>query len=415
MSKSTLRRVLPLVLIPAVILGALGYLWSVSGDRRGPLTASGTVEGVEVFFGPESSGRVTGVSVEEGDRVAAGDPLFRLDAALLQAQRDLVAAGGKAAIASARMNLLTAEQALDQLYEDAPVKAGQAEVELANARDALDDAERRRSYQQQGRRATEETIEGVEAQLELAKEAVRRANEALNRVEDRAKSDPERAAAEAALYEARKSRDALQTNLNWYQGEPTDIDQAILDAAVASARARLTRAEVEWNKWKAGPDPDQLALRRTALGQAQAQLELAQAKAASELATIDLQLEKLEVRSSVDGTVISRAIEPGEVLIPGAVAIAVRQSGVLKLTVFVPEDRYGEIAVGDPAKVEVDTFPGELFQAKVTRIADQAEFTPRNVQTEEGRRLMVFAVELDLIDPQGRLRAGMPADVTFGS
>jgi multidrug resistance efflux pump len=151
------------------------------------------------------------------------------------------------------------------------------------------------------------------------------------------------------------------------------------------------------------------------LGQAQAQLELAQARAASELATIDLQLEKLEVRSSVDGTVISRAIEPGEVLIPGAVAIAVRQSGILKLAVFVPEDRYGEIAVGDPAQVEIDTFPGELFQAEVTRIADQAEFTPRNVQTEEGRRLMVFAVELDLIDPQGRLRAGMPADVTFGS
>lgn len=414
MTQSAVRRYLPLVLIVLLILAALGYLWSVSGERSGPLTASGTVEGLEVFIGAESSGRVIEVLVEEGQPVAAGDALFRLDDELLRVQRDLVAASGKAAVATARLNLITAQQALDRLHEDAPVMAGQAEVELANARDALDDAERRRSYQQKGRRATDETIDGVEAQLELAKEAVRKANEALNRVEDKPTSDPERASAEAALYEARKARDALQTNLNWYRGEPTDIDQAILDAAVSVARARLARAELEWNKWKNGPDPDQLALRQTALAQAQAQLELAQAQAASELASMDLQLSRLEVRSSVDGTVISRAIEPGEVLTPGALAIAVRQKDALRLTVYIAEDRYGQIAVGDRAQVEVDTFPGETFEAEVMRIADEAEFTPRNVQTEEGRRLMVFAVELKLVDPEGRLRAGMPADVTFG-
>jgi HlyD family secretion protein len=415
MHKASIRRFAPLIVLGLLILAALVYLWSVSGDRGGPLTASGTVEGAEVFIGPESSGRVTEVLVQEGQVVRAGDPLFRLDDELLRGQRDLVAASGKAAVVTARMNLLTAEQALDQLYEDAPVLAGQAEVELANARDALDDAERRRSYQQSGRRATDETVEGVEAQLELAKEAVRRANEAFNRVEDKPSSDPEHAAAQAALYEARKARDALQTNLNWYQGEPTDIDQAILDAAVSAAKARLARGELEWNKWKNGPDSDQLALRKMALAQAQAQLELAQAKAASDLTTIDLQLGKLEVRSSVAGTVIARSIEPGEVLTPGAVAVAVRQSDVLKLTVYIAEDRYGQVAVGDRAQVEVDTFPGEIFEAEVSRIADQAEFTPRNVQTAEGRRLMVFAVELRLTDPGGRLKPGMPADVTFGA
>jgi HlyD family secretion protein len=415
MNRASIRRFLPLIVIVLVILAALGYLASVSGVRRGPLTASGTVEGAVVYLGAESGGRVVEVLVQEGESVRAGDPLFRLDDELLRVRRDLVAASGQAAIATARVNLLNAEQALDALYEDAPVRAGQAEVELANARDALDDAERRRSYQQSGRRATDETIEGVEAQLELAKEAVRKANEALNRVEDKPKSDPQRAAAEAALYEARKSRDALQTNLNWYQGEPTDIDQAILDATVAAAKARVARAEIEWNQWKGGPDPDQLALRQAALAQSQAQLELARAQAASELATIDLELDRQEIRSSVDGIVIARSIEPGEVLTPGAVAVAVRRSDVLRLTVYVAEDRYGQIAVGDRARVEVDTFPGESFEAEVTRIADQAEFTPRNVQTEEGRSLMVFAVDLDLLDPEGRLRAGMPADVTFGS
>lgn len=415
MPTSSKKRFLPLVMIVLLILAALIYLWSVSGDHAGPLTASGTVEGTEVRIGSESGGRVVEVLVTEGQVVQAGEVLFRLDDELLRLQRDLVAASGQAAMASARLQLLTAWQALDQLYEDAPLQAAQAEVELANARDVLDDAERRRSYQQKGRRATDETIEGVEAQLELAKEAVRKANNALNRVEDKPTSDPQRAAAEAALYEARQARNALQTNLNWYAGKPTDIDQAILDAAVSAAGARLAKADVEWNKWKTGPDRDVLALRRAALAQGRAQLEMAEAQAESDLASIDLQLDKLQVCASVDGIVVARAVEPGEVLTPGAAAIAIRQQEALTITVFVPEDRYGEIAVGDLASVEVDTFPGVVFEAEVTRIADQAEFTPRNVQTEEGRRITVFAVELTVKDAEGRLKPGMPADVRFES
>jgi hypothetical protein len=61
----------------------------------------------------------------------------------------------------------------------------------------------------------------------------------------------------------------------------------------------------------------------------------------------------------------------------------------------------------------VDSFPDETFTATVTRIADQAEFTPRNVQTEDGRRATVFAIDLALLDPTGRLKPGMPADVEF--
>jgi hypothetical protein len=64
--------------------------------------------------------------------------------------------------------------------------------------------------------------------------------------------------------------------------------------------------------------------------------------------------------------------------------------------------------------VAVDSFPGESFAAEVVRIADQAEFTPRNVQTEEGRRTTVFAVELTVENPEGKLKPGMPADVEFG-
>jgi HlyD family secretion protein len=85
----------------------------------------------------------------------------------------------------------------------------------------------------------------------------------------------------------------------------------------------------------------------------------------------------------------------------------------LYITVFVPEDRYGQIKVEQPVVVKVDSFPTETFAAKVTRIADQAEFTPRNVQTAEGRATTVFAVKLAVDDADGRLKPGMPADVYF--
>jgi HlyD family secretion protein len=99
---------------------------------------------------------------------------------------------------------------------------------------------------------------------------------------------------------------------------------------------------------------------------------------------------------------------------PGTSAVTIGLLDELTLTVYVPEDRYGKVSLGDEVAVTVDSFPDEAFSATVLRIADQAEYTPRNVQTAEGRRSTVFAVELSVNDPAGKLKPGMPADVTFG-
>ena len=85
----------------------------------------------------------------------------------------------------------------------------------------------------------------------------------------------------------------------------------------------------------------------------------------------------------------------------------------LTITVYVPEDRYGQISLGQQAEVTVDSFPGKTFTAEITHIADQAEFTPRNVQTVEGRSSTVYAVKLKVTDSEGKLKIGMPADVVF--
>jgi len=85
----------------------------------------------------------------------------------------------------------------------------------------------------------------------------------------------------------------------------------------------------------------------------------------------------------------------------------------VRLTVYVPEDKYGQIQLGQSVTITADSFPGESFDGQVIRIADEAEFTPRNVQTVEGRLATVYAVEILAPNPDLRLKPGMPADVVI--
>ena len=119
------------------------------------------------------------------------------------------------------------------------------------------------------------------------------------------------------------------------------------------------------------------------------------------------------ISSPIDGVVLDRLIEPGEIAAPGSTLVVVANLDELTLTVYVPEDRYGQITLGQTYPVTVDSFPGETFSGKVSHIADKAQFTPRNVQTVDGRKTTVFAVKLELAPTGGRLKVGMPADVNF--
>ena len=111
--------------------------------------------------------------------------------------------------------------------------------------------------------------------------------------------------------------------------------------------------------------------------------------------------------------ILTRAVEPGEVVMPGSGLLTIARLSDLTITVYIPEDRYGEISIGQTANVTVDSFPGENFTATVMYISGKAEFTPRNVQTVEGRKTTVFAIKLMLVDAGGKLKPGMPADVLF--
>jgi HlyD family secretion protein len=138
------------------------------------------------------------------------------------------------------------------------------------------------------------------------------------------------------------------------------------------------------------------------------------AAAQANLGVTDEQLARMTIDSPMDGTILSRAVEPGEVALPGGTLLVLGDLGHLTVTVYLPEDQYGTVKVGQAARVAVDSFPGRAFAGTVQCIADKGEFTPRNVQTPAGRRAVVFAIKVAVENPEGELKPGMPADVTFG-
>jgi len=410
-TQKILLRGTTLILVAGLLAGCAG----LGASAPAPIQASGLIEATEIAVSPETSGKVAEVMVNEGDSVQAGDILLRLDDQGLQAQRLSAQKAGQAAEAAAQANLDAAQQAVADLRQAAPVVTAQAALDLANARKALDDAEKHRSWQQKGNRASKDTIDATEARLTLAKDAVDKAQAALNHVRDKAPTDPVRAQAEANLQSAKDARDAIVRILSWYKGSPTDIDQSVLDAQVQVAQANATQAEIEYQKVKDGPNADDMKLAQDKVSTAEANLAAARAQTEAQLKSIDLQLEKLVVRAPEDGVVLTRSVQAGEVAQAGMAAITLGKLNDLKVTVYIAEDHYGQLSLGDHASLSVDSYPGQTFDAVVTRISDQAEYTPRNVQTKEVRQTTVYGVELSIKSGQSKLIPGMPTDVVFST
>jgi HlyD family secretion protein len=187
-------------------------------------------------------------------------------------------------------------------------------------------------------------------------------------------------------------------------------------AALAVAKERYEVAQDRLSALQTGDVSPQVTAAAAVLEQAKNGAQQAQDAVGQAQANLDLlnaQLDKQTVYAPIDGMILTRSIEPGEIIQPGSAALTMGNISQLTITVYVPEDRYGQISLGQKATVKVDSFPGSTFTAGVTHISDQAEFTPRNVQTAEGRSSTVYAIKLTVTDPQGKLKPGMPADVTF--
>jgi len=442
--KRALRIILPIV----ILLAIGGTLWAVLASRissANGLTVSGTIEAQSAVLSPEIGGRVALILVNEGDAVSAGDPLFAIDDTLLQAQYDVAEStlltaqkAEKTALAAVNSALLNFEmaaaaarqesaafRALDwstQNPEGYTLPGGsfttaeqiQAAQNALNA--ALTDHEEAQSDLQeflddpQNADFVEVENKLLETRFEVQsfRDVLTKASSAGN---DDLREEAQKAYDDALdrLYQAQEDYDDLKDK---------DGSAAILTARtlLVAAEERVQAAQMRLAALQTGENSLKAQAANAAYAQAlsaadQASQAVAQAQASLDL--LDTQISKLTVTAPANGVILSRAVELGEVVSPGAPALQLGQLDPLTITVYVPESELGELALDQAATLMVDSFPGEAFSAVITHIADQAEFTPRNVQTVEGRKSTVFAVKLQVANPDGRLKPGMPADVTF--
>jgi HlyD family secretion protein len=113
--------------------------------------------------------------------------------------------------------------------------------------------------------------------------------------------------------------------------------------------------------------------------------------------------------------VMTRSVDPGNVVNPGIELLSLARLNDLTITVYIPEEIYAKITLGQTAVVTFDSYPGEIFNAAVVYISKQPVFIPRTAQTVSGDRSTIYAIRLSLSGVNGKLKPGMAADVIFNS
>lgn len=168
------------------------------------------------------------------------------------------------------------------------------------------------------------------------------------------------------------------------------------------ARTRFTVAEQTLEKLRTGSRAEEIDLARARRDQAAAQA-----------ASMRKRLKDCVLLAPAGGTLTNRLVEPGEFVGVGSAVAVIADLGRLEITVYVPEATVPRIRLGMRAQAAVDAFDDRTFAGKVVYISPQAEFTPKNIQTQEERTKLVFAVKVVVPNPDGALKAGIPADVTL--
>lgn len=382
---SVVVRVLVVVLV--VSTAVYWFLVVRPSQENGRLTASGTIEVPEVVVAPEQGGRVAAVLVEVGEAVTAGQSVIQLDTALLTGQ--LAQAQAQLAVAQANYELLVAGPSEAQL---SAARAGvtRAQAQLAAVNEQLDLAETQQA--------------DVESQIEELNAQIADITGQMQTIQAAQQARPT-AEGSTAVVQAQGTLAGLNTQLAMARQLQTAVTNQIqlLTVQVTAAEAGVDAAQAQLDLLLAGARTEQLAA-------AAAQVEAVQAT----VHLIETQIGRQTLVAPADGVVLNRTIDAGEVTGPGATLLVIGQLEELTITVYVPEDRYGTVTIGQEIPVTVDSFPDEIFTGTVRRIADKAEFTPRNVQTAAGRASTVFAIEIVVTDGAGKLKPGMPADVDFG-
>jgi multidrug resistance efflux pump len=351
-------------------------------------------ETVAIAF--NNGGEVEEVLIEEGDIVKAGDVLARLSN---REPLEASVASSRLELAAAQQELLTAQDARDQLYRDLPERQTQALQELTTAKDELRKATIKNDNINSP--ASIADLNEAKANLAVAKDRLEKAEKDFKEYENKSETNLQRAYYLSKLADAQRKHEAAVKNLNKLLGGTSEFFESQAEAELRIAQDRLDLTQEDYDKLQEGPDPDELAIVDGRIATAESRIAAAEAA----IISAEAALADLELLATINGTVVEMDLIEGQRVTPG--------QEVLRLADFsqwyVETDNLTEIEVvdiapGEQASITPDAIPDLTLTGSVESISDLFE-------EKRGDVTYTTRIKLGEVDP--RLRWGMTVAVVF--
>jgi len=384
------RLILIVFLVLLVGVGAMVYRGQRK-ERLAELYYSGTIEATQANLAFQISGRVNTVFVEEGQAVEKNQVLALLDqeessARLEQARSDWV---------RSQENLKQLETLLEINRKVLPAEVERVKAGVQALQSQLAELESGYRVQEvdQARYAYEQAQFALE---EAHKDKIRYERLFERKIVAEKDKDAIDLKYETALKAYERAKKAYELLKEGYRKESIETARSKMaegQAALKQARDNLKKIEAIESEVEAA---------RALVQSAKAALELA-----------EIRLAYTELRAPFNGILVSRNVEPGEVITPGQEVLSLSDLSEVDLKVFVDETEIGKVKPGQQVDVKIDTFPSKTYTGQVSFISPEGEFTPKMIQTHKERVKLVYLVKVTIPNPDLELKTGMPADAWF--
>ncbi len=376
MSRNTIVFAAFLVILLALTL-MYSFVWNRSSASRDRIEVSGNIEVTDADVGFKIDGRVARRLVDEGEQVTIGQTIALLDPSDLLAE-----------VAIRKAEVAEAEAELSELEAGSrPQEIAAAKAVFEKARATLDELEAGSRPQEIA--AAKATLDSALADREFLEGDYQRLK-ALYERKSLTKEEYERARSAFQMAAAKAEAAARQYDL---------VKEGPRQEQIAQARAALAEARAQYELVREGP-------RKEKIRQSQAKLE----RAKSSLGLAEIRLDDATLRSPLSGIVLSKNIEPGEYVAQGTPIVTVGDLANVWLRAYIDETDLGRVKVGQKVRITTDTYPGKVYEGRISFLASQAEFTPKNVQTPKERVKLVYRIKVEIANPKMELKPGMPAD-----
>jgi HlyD family secretion protein len=378
------KRILPfVVLLVAAAVAATAFDGPLrrllfGGNPTDAIRVAGNIEVIDADLSFKIPGKVLTRPVDEGEPVEAGKTVIAtLETQDLEAELALREAEAKAA-----------EAVLEELRNGA--RQEEKDAALAAMQKAYFFAEELvvGSRPQQVHAAT--------AEYEAAKADLRRLELDLRRAEQLIAS---RAISQEVFDRARAAYDVGAERLRQASAQLSLVTEGARAQQIDQAMAALDQATAQCALVINGPRAETIR---------QAEAKLAQAQAA--VAIVKTKLSYATIVAPLTGVVLSKNVEPGEYVAPGTPVVTVGDVVNCWLRAYITAGDLPRVKLGQKARVIVDSRSGKSYEGRVSFIAANSEFTPKNVQTEKERVKLVYRIKIDVHNPSQELKPGMPAD-----